>query len=180
MTSQPSVSKDPRTDGLGILKTCPSAMGRISTIVNNLSGVNKFMIKCPECGGKGLIVEKITVANHAKESAWPLGDDKFYFCDNPECEVVYFSSKGRTLKRDDVKTRVTFKEKTSPRPLCYCRQVTEEDVIRAIENGATTFEEVAKSTGIGGGGHCDITNPAGRCCSRNYRPFIEKELRNRA
>ncbi len=135
---------------------------------------------CPVCRREGLLVEKITVANHAKESCWPLGEEQYFHCDNPDCEVVYFTESGsRTLKRRDVKTRVTFKERTSPRPLCYCKQVTEEDVIRAIENGATTFDEVKRATGIGGGGQCKITNPAGRCCSRNYRPFIENELRRR-
>jgi bacterioferritin-associated ferredoxin len=57
--------------------------------------------------------------------------------------------------------------------------VTEEDVIKAIEGGASNFEEVRKATDIGGGGHCKVTNPAGRCCSRNYKPFIEKELAKR-
>ncbi|HEY3419083.1 MAG TPA: (2Fe-2S)-binding protein [Methanomassiliicoccales archaeon] len=138
------------------------------------------MATCPVCNKAGAGVDKITVANHAKESCWPLGDSKYSICENPQCDVVDFTTaKGRTLKKDDVKTRVTFKEKDSPRPLCYCRQVTEEDEVKAIENGATTFEEVMESTGIGGGGHCKITNPAGRCCSRHYRPFIENELRKR-
>ncbi len=139
-----------------------------------------LMALCPECKKEGLSVEKMTVANHAEESCWPLGDEPYSFCDNPECEVIYFTSSGmRVLKKEDVKTRVTFKEKTSPRPLCYCKQVTEEAVVEAIENGAKTFEEVKKATGIGGGGQCKITNPAGRCCSRNYKPFIERELKKR-
>ncbi len=138
------------------------------------------MAACPRCKREGLEVEKMTVANHAKESCWPLGDEAFSFCDTPDCEVVYFTvSGGRVLERADVKTRVTFKEKVEPRPLCYCKQVTEEDVMRAIENGASTFEEVRAVTGIGGGGQCKVTNPAGRCCSRNYKPFIERELRKR-
>ncbi len=91
--------------------------------------------------------------------------------------MIYFTSSGsKVLGKEDVKTRVTFKEKSSPRPLCYCKQVTEEDVLAAIEQGARSFDEVVKATGIGGGGHCKITNPAGKCCSRNYRPFIDSAL----
>jgi bacterioferritin-associated ferredoxin len=136
------------------------------------------MAVCPNCKKKGMWVEKITVANHAKESCWPLGDEKYSICENPDCDVVYFTTSGsRLLRKSDVKTRVTFKEKNAPRPLCYCKQVTEEDVIKAIGNGARTFEEVKLATGIGGGGQCTITNPAGRCCSRNYKPFIERELK---
>jgi bacterioferritin-associated ferredoxin len=138
------------------------------------------MAACPVCKKAGLVVEKITVANHVKESCWPLGEGKYSICENPDCDVVYFtSSKGRTLRTADVKTRVTFKEKESPKPLCYCKQVTEEDVVKAIENGATTLEEVLEGTGIGGGGHCKIANPFGRCCSRNYKPFIQNELKKK-
>jgi bacterioferritin-associated ferredoxin len=138
-----------------------------------------FMGVCPACKREGFAVEKITVANHVSESNLPLGEDKYFFCENPDCEAVYYSKTGRLLKVTDVKTRVTFKEKQAPKPLCYCKQVTEEDVITAIENGARTFEDVRKATDIGGGGQCRITNPAGRCCSRNYKPFIEKELRKK-
>lgn len=135
------------------------------------------MAECPLCGRPGLEVEKITVAAHAKETQWPLGDDQYFHCPHPGCDAIYFTGVGgRVLRRADVKTRVTFKEKVAPRPLCYCKQVTEEDVVKAIENGARTFEEVKQITGVGGGGQCKVTNPAGRCCSRNYRPFIEREL----
>jgi bacterioferritin-associated ferredoxin len=135
------------------------------------------MASCPDCKKESIEVERITVANHAKETCWPLGSEKFFICENPGCEVIYFSeSGGRIFKKEDVKTRVTFKEKEAPRPLCYCKQVTEEDIIAAIEKGARNFEEVKLATGIGGGGQCKITNPAGRCCSRNYKPFIEREL----
>lgn len=134
------------------------------------------MTTCPTCRREGTEVEKITVANHAKESSWPLGDENYLICENPGCEVVYFTASGsRVLKKSDVKSQVTFKDKNSP--ICYCKQVKEEDVIKAIENGASTFEEVKQVTGIGGGGQCKITNPGGRCCSRNYRPFIESELK---
>jgi bacterioferritin-associated ferredoxin len=138
------------------------------------------MSTCPRCGRSGAEVEKITVAAHARESAWPLGEEVFFHCSAAGCEVIYFTaSGGRVLTKAEVKSRVTFKESTSPRPLCYCKQVTEEDVVAAIEQGAITLEEVRKVTGIGGGGHCSITNPAGKCCSRNYRPFIERELAKR-
>jgi bacterioferritin-associated ferredoxin len=137
------------------------------------------MVDCLNCSKGELEVEKITVANHVKETCWPLGDEMYFFYENPECEVVYFNTAGWSIPKDDMKTKVTFKEKTAPRPLCYRKQVTEEDVIKAITNGASTFEEVRQATGIGGGGHCKVTNPAGRCCSRNYKPFIEKDLRKR-
>ena len=135
------------------------------------------MALCPDCRKESMEVERVTVGNHAKETCWPLGSERFFICENPSCGIIYFSESGKkVLKRKDVKTRVTFKEKDAPRPLCYCKQVTEEDVIAAIENGARSPDEVRLATGIGGGGQCKITNPAGHCCSRNYKPFIEREL----
>lgn len=133
---------------------------------------------CPLCKKRGLLVDKATVICHAKESVWPIVDDHYYICENPGCNVVYYSSKGYFTKAD-VKTRVTFKESDPPRPLCYCKQVTEEDVISAIRNGANTVEAVIEATGIGGGGLCKFTNPYGRCCSRNYLPFIERALESK-
>jgi len=138
------------------------------------------MASCPNCTKEGLEVERITVINHVKESRWPISNEKFLYCENPACQTVYFTESGdQVFTKRDVKSRVTFKERTSPRPLCYCKNVTEEDVVKAIENGAVTLEEVKKVTGIGGGGFCKFTNPMGRCCSRNYIPFIGKELARR-
>ncbi|MEM4658614.1 MAG: (2Fe-2S)-binding protein [Candidatus Methanosuratincola sp.] len=130
---------------------------------------------CPLCKRRGLSVEKVTVICHARESVWPIADDQYYICETPSCNVVYYSSRGY-LTKADVKSRVTTKESDPPRPLCYCKQVTEEDVISAIRNGAKTLDEVIEATGIGGGGLCKFTNPYGRCCSRNYIPFIKRAL----
>ena len=106
---------------------------------------------------------------------WHLLDDGFYFCSNPDCEVVYFNGRVVFTVRE-VKTKVFFKEKGSPRPLCYCKQVTEEDVVEAIRRGARSVEEVEEMTGIGNGGHCLVTNPSGRCCRQHYVKFIGKIL----
>ncbi|WP_457591008.1 (2Fe-2S)-binding protein [Geoglobus sp.] len=43
--------------------------------------------------------------------------------------------------------------------LCYCKQVTEEDVIGAIRRDAKSVKEVEEITGIGNGCHCIVTNP---------------------
>jgi bacterioferritin-associated ferredoxin len=152
------------------------SMGK-STITKCIRAFPEGMAVCPVCRKESIEVDGITVGNHVREAFWPLHNHKFFVCENPGCDVVYFSESGyKVLMRADVKTRVTFKERDAPRPLCYCKQVTEEDVIASIEKGARSFEEVKLATGIGGGGQCRITNPAGKCCSRNYKPFIEKEL----
>ena len=42
--------------------------------------------------------------------------------------------------------------------VCYCRNVTMGDIVKAIEEGATTFAEVQSATRVGQG--------CGKCISR--------------
>ncbi len=124
------------------------------------------------CGTEGWKVKKITAGNHLNPEYWHLLSDDLHFCPNPDCDVVYFDERV-TMTVKEVKTKVFFKEKGSPKPLCYCKQVTEEDVVEAIKKGARSVKEVEEITGIGNGGHCIVTNPSGRCCRPFYVKFIE-------
>ncbi len=124
------------------------------------------------CGTEGWKVRKITVGNHLNPEYWHLLDESFYFCPTSDCEVVYFNGNVAFTVRE-VKTKVFFKEKGSPKPLCYCKQVTEEDVVEAIRKGAKSVEEVEEMTGIGNGGYCVVTNPSGRCCRNYYVDFVK-------
>lgn len=45
--------------------------------------------------------------------------------------------------------------------ICLCKKITEEEIVKAIKNGAKTFEEVKEATGAGSGG-CK----GGRCKSK--------------
>src|SRR5699024_7192521 len=40
--------------------------------------------------------------------------------------------------------------------ICYCDRVTEEDIIRAMENGARSLKEIKAATGAMS--HCDCAN----------------------
>lgn len=54
--------------------------------------------------------------------------------------------------------------------ICYCNKVTEKDIINAIQNGASTIEEVIKVTGAMKNSNCKVNNPKGTCC---YRDIVE-------
>ena len=105
-------------------------------------------------------MKKITAGSHVNPEYWHLLSDDLHFCPNSDCDVVYFD-KRVTLSVREVKTKVFFKEKGSPKPLCYCKQVTEEDVVQAIRNGARSVGEVEEVTGIGNGGYL--------CCNESIR-----------
>ncbi|MEN8188610.1 MAG: (2Fe-2S)-binding protein [Thermodesulfobacteriota bacterium] len=53
------------------------------------------------------------------------------------------------------------------KPGCICKGVKLYKVIQAIENGASTYEEVARQTGIGGGS-CDS-----RRCGEKVKMLLE-------
>jgi bacterioferritin-associated ferredoxin len=48
--------------------------------------------------------------------------------------------------------------------VCYCNHVNEEDIIKAIEQGADTVEKVIKATGAMKNSNCAVNNPKGTCC----------------
>ncbi len=48
--------------------------------------------------------------------------------------------------------------------VCYCNHVTEKDIINAIENGASSVEDVIKITGAMKNSNCAVNNPKGTCC----------------
>ena len=52
--------------------------------------------------------------------------------------------------------------------VCLCRGITEEQIIEAVKNGATSYEDVKEATGAGAGG-C-----RGGRCKANIEMIIEK------
>lgn len=48
--------------------------------------------------------------------------------------------------------------------VCYCNHVKEEDIAKAIQQGADTVEKVIKITGAMKNSNCAVNNPKGTCC----------------
>ncbi len=66
-----------------------------------------------------------------KESSWPLGDENYRFCKTQAARLsISLLREAGCSKKSDVKSRLPSKTRT---PDCYCKQVKEEDVIKAIE-----------------------------------------------
>lgn len=138
------------------------------------------MTTCPVCGKKGLLVKNITVRHLVvEELADAVGDQDYYLCTDEECDVVYYSQDSRiTFKKHQVKVPIWFKRDASPKYACYCSQVTEEDIIKAVvEKGADTMEEVLRITGAMSNSQCLVKNPLGKCCHQIIQNAIEKGMR---
>lgn len=48
--------------------------------------------------------------------------------------------------------------------VCYCNNITEEDIKNSIIEGAKTIQEVINKTGAMKESNCAVNNPKGVCC----------------
>jgi len=120
--------------------------------------------RCPANGQEYAEVSARTIAHHVKESwAWTPRAERYFFCADPACDVVYFGDDGSVLTKSQLRTRVGAKERTSDRPLCYCFGVSAADHLR----NPAIMDYVAAQTKAGLCS-CDTSNPSGRCCLKDF------------
>lgn len=132
---------------------------------------------CPVCHTHGQTVPFETVKSLVRHPA-PANarDTEFFICLNPDCEVVYYGHDAIFLQKD-VTVPVAFKSGASPKFVCYCNRVTEEEMIRTVvDGGARTISDVARLTGAMKNGRCLTTNPKGVCCHKDIESVIKKAI----
>lgn len=60
-------------------------------------------------------------------------------------------------------SRADGKEKGEPKPICYCKNVTEAGIPAHIRAGCChTLEDIQRHTGANTGKQCAVKNPTGR------------------
>ena len=89
---------------------------------------------------------------------------------NEECNIVYFSSDlDISYNKQQVKVPIWFKKDANPKYICYCNQVTEQQIINAVLNDrANDMKDIIRLTGAMKNGKCELNNPLGKCCSPDY------------
>ncbi|MDQ0285255.1 hypothetical protein J2Z49_000348 [Desulfofundulus luciae] len=119
---------------------------------------------CPRCGTPGLPVKVITVSSLVVDEKLPLiRGDSYHLCTSPECSVVYFNGSGNVFEEKDLKVPVWFKKHAGPVPVCYCRGVTDREILAHIEKGCcSSLADIQRHTGANTGKECLTRNPAGR------------------
>ena len=76
--------------------------------------------RCPANGKEYKGVSKKTILHHIKEPwRWQGESQSYYFCDDPECDVVYFGQDNSTIEKSALRTIVGIKEKSDSFPICY-------------------------------------------------------------
>jgi len=132
---------------------------------NNTSGKafpGKFA--CPQNNIDYIAVTKKTVLHHIK-SPWDnnLSEEQYYFCDDPECEVVYFGLKGSRINKSELRTKVGIKEKGDDSLICYCFGVTKAETKQKPEIKIYVTKNTKENLC-----DCEIRNPSGRCCLKDF------------
>lgn len=119
---------------------------------------------CPQNSKEYIAVTKKTIIHHIK-SPWEkeLTEEQYYFCDDPECDVVYFGLSGSVINKSELRTKVGVKEKDDNVLICYCfgvsKAMAKQDAEIKTYVTRNTKENLCS---------CDIRNPSGRCCLKDF------------
>lgn len=127
----------------------------------------KTAAACPACGTVGKPVKPVTLLSLLQPHLQAqVGDEVYRFCASPDCALVYYSADGaQSFTRADLMVRVGVKERTAPRPLCYCFNHSSESIQEEwVRTGKITALDSIKAEVKAGTCHCEITNPGGGCC----------------
>jgi len=128
----------------------------------NHSSPRKF--ECPVNQEKGTEVSLKTILHHIK-SPWRimLTEQSYYFCDAPDCDVVYFGADNSVIRKEQLRIRVGIKEKSVDTLICYCFGVNKRQAFS--DPAIKTFVINQTKNGICS---CETSNPSGRCCLKGF------------
>ncbi len=120
--------------------------------------------RCPVNGQEYSEVSVRTITHHIKDAwAWQPTGHRYFFCDDPACEIVYFGDDSSTILKSQLRTRVSLKELSDNSLLCYCFGVTETDF--SVDPATKDFVIAQTKAGLCS---CDTRNPSGRCCLKDF------------
>lgn len=120
--------------------------------------------RCPVNGNECSEVSARTIAHHIRESwMWVSKAGRYFYCEDPACDVVYFGDDGVLILKSQLRARVGAKEASDDDLVCYCFGVSKADALR--DPAIMSF--VVKQTRLGLCS-CDTSNPSGRCCLKDF------------
>lgn len=129
---------------------------------------------CPVNGQRYSNVKLKTILHQVKKP-WQLNlpDQPYYFCDDPNCDVVYFGDDKLTLARSDLRIEVGQKSSAPDKTICYCFDVKTSD-LNSDEERELTKTFVVKQT-RNSACDCEIRNPSGKCCLKDFKLINQSE-----
>lgn len=58
--------------------------------------------------------------------------------------------------------------------ICFCKNISNHEIEKAILKGAKTLNDIQQMTGACNGNSCDNLNPKGVCCSSEINKMLKK------
>lgn len=142
--------------------------------------------RCPECGNIGVYVPFETVHHLAnsfiKEQLTTYQNDEFYLCTHRACKLAYYTNNNGRVFLNQIKVPVWFKHDKDTYLVCYCRNISLDDIKEAVNN---LTEDITKEKVIQYLNKVDIkidclhNNPTGMCCDRLFDNAISYAIKNR-
>ena len=120
--------------------------------------------QCPSCGRPCSEVSLDTILKHIK-NPWNryLIEQDYYYCENPDCDTVYFGKDNFVITIPELRTKVGLKNKSEDATLCYCFGVSRRDY--KLDSNIKSFVITQTKNNVCS---CDALNPSGRCCLKEF------------
>lgn len=120
--------------------------------------------RCPVNGIEYGSVSNTTIKHHIRNPwDWTGKEQGYYFCSDPECDVVYFGVDGSVIQKSMLRTSVGIKDRSEEALLCYCFGVTYSEASTNPAAKAFVIDETRRQTCA-----CETRNPSGRCCLADF------------
>ncbi|WP_303903552.1 putative iron-sulfur cluster-binding metallochaperone [Thiohalomonas denitrificans] len=118
---------------------------------------------CPISGHPGTEVSIRTIIHHLMQPwTWAETGRRYYFCEDPVCDVVYFGDDDSLIRTANLRTTVGLKQKADSALACYCFGVTWGD---AKDPSIRCYILHKTRAGLCS---CETSNPSGRCCLKDF------------
>ncbi|MGH2569125.1 MAG: putative iron-sulfur cluster-binding metallochaperone [Bacteroidota bacterium] len=133
--------------------------------------------ECPVSKTTSRKVQHRTVEHLVKpEKRALIADVQYYFCAEPTCNVVYFSTQDSTaFTKADILVKVFSKDSSDDVNVCYCFDWTRGKIKEQINKTgrSTASVEIAKEVKAGRC-LCDVKNPKGECCLGDVNRVVKE------
>ena len=133
-----------------------------NTSDNTFQHLKKYT--CPVNGRLYNDVSVTTIKHHIESPwNWQPNDQGYYYCDDPDCEVVYFGQDDTIIEKSSLRTLIGVKETSEKALICYCFGITKDTSIDNQKAKAFVIEQTKNHICS-----CSTSNPSGRCCLKDF------------
>ncbi len=127
---------------------------------------------CSKNSKEYLQVPYSTVLQHIKkpwnQKLTTLSNKAYYFCKDPDCEVVYFDETDLIITKSELRTLVGVKEPQNGDAMaCYCFDITLAEAKKDSQLKKYVIDQTKNNFCS-----CESQNPSGRCCLKDFPKSI--------